>query len=299
MVAGFHSANSAWVNRQPRRVEIWVPNEGHRHFPRYDRIFQMHPRRWREGERMLGYGTLDRPQLPLERDHNCFGRDVAHVASLRAATVPVYCQQVWRDIPQSIAYPFKAVTKAFGVPFPPSYRKRLYVTSTFGYMVALACLEHQQGQTVSEIRVGGVELYDGREGRWEKPNLFYWLGIAQGMGIKIGLPPMGTSVLNAPLYAIEGPFPGSVDSDRLPVGHGAYEEPSWVENPSTGFFDLTPTANGELQVWHAYRQRVRTALRAICPDDGYTFGGLHRYVETGEAFDLPELGTHASQVGGA
>lgn len=289
MIAGFHPANSEWVKRQPRKVEIWVPNEGHRIFPRYDRIFQMHPRRWREGERMLGYGTMDNPQLPLARDHNCFGRDINHVEGLRNATVPVYCQQVWPDIPQSIAYPFKEITKAFGVSFPPSYRKRLYVTSTFGYMVALALLEHQQGQTVGEIRVAGVELYDGREGRWERPNLFYWLGIAQGMGIKIGLPPMGTSVLNAPLYAIEGPFPGSVDSDNLPVGHGWGEDPSWVENPSTGFYDLTPPANGALQKWHEYRKRARIALRAACPEDDEMFTGFHRYVETGLPWEAGEM----------
>jgi len=285
MIAGFHPANSEWVKRQPRKVEVWVPNEGHRLFPRFDRIYQMHPRRWREGERMLGYGTMDNPRLPLSIDHNCFGRDTAHVTSLRESKVPVYCQQVWSDIPQSVAYPFKAVTKAFGIPFPPSYRKRLYVCSTFGYMMALALLEHQQGQTVSEIRLAGIELYDGREGRWERPNLFYWLGMAQGMNIKIGLPPMGTSLLNAPLYAIEGPFPGSVDSDNLPVGHGWGEQPSWVENPSTGFFDLTPPANGSLQKSHEYRRRAWLAFSVAYRDDDIARDAYFRYVDTGE---IPE-----------
>lgn len=282
LLAGFHPLSLDWAKEQPPEVEIWVPNEGNQFVPRVDRVFQMHPRRWRENERMLRNGNA----LPLHLDHNCFGRGEKHVEYLRTCGVPVYGQRVWSDIPTSVAYPFHEITERFGVPFPPSYRKRLYVTSTFGYMVALACWEHVQAgpevwvtsgttygtqeatvrwpvsQHIAEIRIAGVELYDGREGRWEKPNLLYWLGIAQGLGIKIGLPPQGTSFLNAPLYAVEGPYQGGVDGDDMP-GAVAVEDVALFNNPNTGHFDLVPAERPQLNRPHFYRRAMGVLMKAI------------------------------------
>ena len=202
---------------------------------------------------------MGRGYLPQGRDPNCFGRNKSHIDDLKAFAGPIYTQRLWDDLPTSTVYPFAAVRDRFGVPAAPSYRKRLYITDSFAYMVALACLEHTQGQTVKELRFGGVELYGGREGRWELPSVCYWVGIAQGLGIAIGLPPTGTSLLNAPLYAIEGPYPGTVDSEAMPGGMNDERNrgPSLVYNPNSDFYDLVLEPRGDFAVDQWWAMKVR------------------------------------------
>ena len=207
----------------PEDMEIWVVNEAHRRLSPArppSRVFQMHPRDWRESERTYLNGGH---RLPADRDYGCFGRNAQHVAYLRTCGVPVYGQQWWADIPTSVAYPFQEVTEALGIPLPPEGIKRLWAASSWGYMGALLLTEHLAGQTVAEWMLWGAELPLGspRERVWEWPNLAYYLGIARGLGIALRLPDAGTSLLSAPLYAVGGqPHPGQADHWFL-SGEGA------------------------------------------------------------------------------
>lgn len=200
----------------PDDVEIWAVNEAHRglgaRIP--TRLFQLHVRNWREAERRyLNSAHCD--ALPEGLDPDCFGRNRAHVDYLRTCGVPVYGQQVWPDIPTSIRYPFETVEAEVGIPLPPSGKKRLWATSSFGYMAALALTEHQTREIdISELILSGIELPLGtqRERLWEWPNFAYYLGMAAGLGITITLPSRGTSLLSAPHYATDGhPYPGDPD----------------------------------------------------------------------------------------
>lgn len=209
----------------PEDAEIWVVNESHRHMGsrKPSRVFQMHVRDWRESERIY----LGRGSLPEGLDHDCFGRNNEHVEYLRTCGVPVYTQRPWEDIPTAVVYPFEAVREEVGIPLPPLGNKRLWATSSFGYMAALLLTEHlaaiQRGrpveidnidtvweldgiESVSEVFLYGVELPLGthREQQWEWPNLAYYLGLMAGLGIKVTLPSCGSALLSAPHYALDG-----------------------------------------------------------------------------------------------
>lgn len=195
--------------------EVWTVNEAHRYLPegvRSTRVFQMHVRNWREAERRYLYSNGQ--YLPPGHDPACFGRDYAHVEYLRTCGVPVYGQQVWDDIPTSTRFPFEDATEAVGVPLPPKGIKRLWATSSFGYMAALLLTEHLKGDTVTAVALSGVELPLGtpRERLWEWPNFAYYIGVMFGSGIAIRLPSSGTAILSAPHYALGGrPYPGEAD----------------------------------------------------------------------------------------
>ena len=184
----------------PDDVEVWSANEAYELLPearKPDRIFQMHPRDWREEERRF---------LRQTPEHDCFGRNAEHVEYLRTCGVPVYGHQVWDDIPTSVRYPFEAVTAAVGVPLPPDGKRRLWATSTWGYMAALLLKECFVWRDVGGVWLQGVELPRGtnRERLWEWPNLAYYLGMMTTLGIAIHLPESGSSLLSAPLYALDG-----------------------------------------------------------------------------------------------
>ena len=240
-MAGFHGHSREWANVQPESVEVWCVNEGNAFLKRIDRMFQMHPRNWRDDERLLRGGG----KMPLTREAWCFGRASDYVKYMQEAQHPIYCQRVWEDIPASVRYPFEDVIAAVGVARPGSTLPHLYVTSTFGYMMAFALTEHiAYGQKVDEIRIAGCELMEGRERLWERENLLYWIGVAQGMGVKISLAPNGSTLLNAPLYGIEGPYAGTVDFEGIPYGTDRYEDmfnrTVFIRHPVTGAYTLMP-----------------------------------------------------------
>ena len=231
LIFGFHPLSRAWAEDQPGDVEIWVANEANLCFSGpVARIFQLHPRDWREKERRWMFG-----RLPKALNRQCFGRNRAHVDWLRGCGVPVYSQRVWPDIPTCVRYPFEAVTDAVGIPMPPSGAKKLYATNSFGYMMALALLEHLEGHMIDEIRFAGVELTSGslRERIWEMPNLAYYMGLAQGWGIRLAFAPTGTTLLNAPPYALGYPNFASPDF------WGQADRPlSFQLDENTGFYEV-------------------------------------------------------------
>ncbi len=196
----------------PDGAEVWVANEAHRKLGDRQpaRVFQLHPRDWRESERQYLAGG----ELPEGLDVGCFGRNWGHAEYLRTCGVPVVMQQQWDDIPTCEVYPFEVVTASVGIPLPPDGVRRLWATSTFGYMAALLLAEHLNGRPVAELALRGIELPLGswRERTWEWPNLAYYLGMAVGQGVAINLSPDGSSLLSGPHYAIGGrPHPGDPD----------------------------------------------------------------------------------------
>lgn len=226
-MVGTYPRETDWPLTMDPGVEFWAANEAvSLPFPGgVNRVFQLHPRDWREAERRF----LSGGELPAGLDPDCFGRTAGHVERLRACAAPVYCLEAWPDLPTAVVYPFGAVMAKMGVP-PLG---KLYATSTFGYMMALALSEHLEAWSaegrgepspqarISEIRLSGIELPLGtlRERVWEWPNLAYYLGLAVGLGITITLPPGGSSLLNAPLYAVESPFlPDDPDHWWQPTG---------------------------------------------------------------------------------
>ena len=214
-------------------LEIWTANEASRALPegrKASRVFQLHPRNWREAERIyLHNGYV----LPPHLDEDCFGRNNEHVKYLRTCGVPVYGQQLWEDIPTSVRYPFEAVTEAVGVQLPPNGTRRLWATSTWGYMAALLIMHQRNvhdgkgGEPVQSVHLYGAELPmgSGRERYWEWPNFAYYLGMMAASGISVVVPRCGSSLLSAPHYARGGhPYPGEADHWFYPGAPGTVND---------------------------------------------------------------------------
>jgi hypothetical protein len=247
-IVGFSDVNRAWGGNQPKDVEVWALNEvsnctaqqayvddqervtrrrcacynphrctctGHDHefIKRYDRLFQLHPRDWKEDARLTMFENKGMSIHP--KDRNVFGRNENHVLFLRECDKPVYMRKKWRDIPNAVRYPFGEITKTFGI--KKMGRKWLYSTSTPAYMFALALLEHVRGETVDEIRIAGIEFSIGTEYFWQRPAMEFYMGIAMGLGINLKFPPQGSAMLSAPRYALDEPVASPTDFTHQPI----------------------------------------------------------------------------------
>ena len=188
-ISGFSELTRGWANEQPDGVELWVMNEAHTYLKREAQYwFQLHPRYWnREAAR--------KAKIPEDG----YGRHPIHLETLKTLSMPIWMQEVDERIPASAKYPYEEIVERYGRPWVGG-GKRPYLTSTAAYMVALAVKEHDDGKTVGELRMAGIELAIGTEYFHQRACLEYWLGIAYGKGINIELAPSGTSILTGPIY---------------------------------------------------------------------------------------------------
>ncbi len=155
--------------------EIWGLNELYQFIPRWDRWFEIHSRAAYEADKK---------------------RIDDHVGRLKQMTCPIYMQQHWEDIPNSVPYPLDAVSKAFPNPAGDSWRP--YLTNSISYMIALAILEN-----VGEIHIYGVDMSHDTEYGHQKPSCEYYVGVAQGRGIKVYVPPQADLLKTVFLYGFE------------------------------------------------------------------------------------------------
>src|SRR3990167_4971493 len=85
--------------------------------------------------------------------------------------VPLIAPYKYAEIPLSQAFPIKECIKEFGLP---------YLNNTISYMIAHALLSGAK-----EIDIYGVNQASSGEYFYEKASVEYWLGIANGRGVKI------------------------------------------------------------------------------------------------------------------
>ena len=103
-----------------------------------------------------------------------------YLESLQAMNIPVYMQRPWDVIPNAVPFPLDLILKTF---------PRKYFTNTISWMIALALLEGFE-----EIGIWGVDmavsspLRQQNEYSHQRPSCEYFIGIAEGKGIKVHLP---------------------------------------------------------------------------------------------------------------
>lgn len=116
--------------------------------------------------------------------------DPSYYDWLKQNHVPIYMQEKYPEIPASIKYPFATMITEF----PTGY-----MTNTMAYMMALALMEGVTHIGVFGCNYGADSEYGPQRGCAE-----YWLGIAEGRGVRVLLPP-GCDLLNRPnlLYGYE------------------------------------------------------------------------------------------------
>ena len=100
---------------------------------------------------------------------------------------PIYMQDQFDEIPDSVRFPLEACIDKFG----------MYFTSTPAYELALGVLMGYE-----RIEIYGIEMCADSEYVYQKAGFEYLIGMAKGMGVDIYLPPACT-LLRGNLYAYE------------------------------------------------------------------------------------------------
>ncbi len=158
-----------------KSFEIWGLNDLHKYLERYDRWFEIHP-----------YNFIMK--------HKAERSGGGYADGLKKLECPIYMQDEYADFPTSVRYPIEEITKRFGL----DCLERPYFTNQVPYMIALALLEGFE-----EIHLYGVDMAVGTEYGFEKPCCEYWLGVAQGMGVKIHVPAQSPLLKTHFLYGYE------------------------------------------------------------------------------------------------
>lgn len=127
---------------------------------------------WDEGY----YAALDRAfemhDLSLIRS-KASRRPYDYEQRLRELECPLFMQDHYEEIQNSLRYPYEDVSKVTGY----------YFNSSIGYMLAMAIQER-----VGRIGIWGVDMASDDEYGYQRPNAEYMIGLAKGLGIDVYIP---------------------------------------------------------------------------------------------------------------
>ena len=176
--------------------EIWGLNSLFEIIPRWDRWFDVHDRYIFaiDSNKEVGYG-LTRTGKP-------------YMQALAEMKCPIYMVEQYKDIPTSIRFPIEQMIAEFD----PKQEKRLfehwknmrpedwsgYITNSISVMIAMAIMEG-----FKEIGIYGVDMATTagwNEYAFQRPSCEYYVGIAQGKGIKITIPDASDLLKNRFIY---------------------------------------------------------------------------------------------------
>lgn len=202
-ICGFASSTRGLI---PIDDPAWVIaglNQLYRHIPRADVWFDAHEY-WRED--------------------NVEGTD--HEGWLAQCGIPVVMAKVEKDVPTSVRFPLERLVAKHGLD---------YLTSTVSYMLAyfidvidglvLARLKDvptngdpmhvfaEMRKLYAEYTIGiyGIDLVVGTEYEVQKPCAEFWLGIAEGRGITMSIPPQSALLKQSYRYGTtRGPEHGFI-----------------------------------------------------------------------------------------
>ncbi len=110
---------------------------------------------------------------------------IKHLAELGC---PVYMQQAWPEIPNSVRFPVEKVNAYFG----------RYITNSISMQMAYALTEG-----FGEIQLWGIDMSAGTEWAYQRPNAEFFIGLAAGIGAKVLVPPESDLLKTAFMYAYE------------------------------------------------------------------------------------------------
>ena len=174
-IVGFSESSRQLAPYDDPEFEIWACNHVYRFIPRGDVWFELH----HHEELAVKYGEHWEEYRKW----------------LTEQTMPIYMQDAYPEFPSSVKFPLDAVRDKFSfiesyVPGAPSetgpreQRQRAAFKSTLSYMLGLALLEGD----FKEIHMYGVDMIIDSEWGFQRSNLYWFLGIAEGMGIKVVIP---------------------------------------------------------------------------------------------------------------
>lgn len=133
--------------------EIWAHASVNRRCKRVDRWFDLHPPHVFQAKTKNG-------------QNDWWGW-------LKSRPEPIYMQEKYPEVPTSVRYPVERVLTEFP----------RYVTSTVGWMIALAIVEG-----VHTIGLWGIHFQADSEYAEQRPNAEFWIGVALGRGVQVKIP---------------------------------------------------------------------------------------------------------------
>ena len=177
-ICGFASSSRHLIPVDDPSWIIVGLNQLYRHMPRADVWYDIH--------------------LNWEQD-NVDGTD--HEGWIKSCGIPVFMSNPPGHFPTAMRYPVERLIQKHGID---------YFTSTVSFMVAWAidCIDRkvaETGDAYSNYTIGvfGIDLIVGTEYEVQKACVEYWLGIAEGRGITLALPPQSALLKQAYRYGYE------------------------------------------------------------------------------------------------
>jgi hypothetical protein len=177
-VVGFASNSRDLAPYSDHSWEIWGLNNLYKYLPRWTRWFEMHD------PEQIGalYGT-------------------EYVEFLQKSTQPVYMQKHYEAYPASIEFPRSELAKRV-------QSGREFWPSSISYMLALAIDELTDPATGraragAEIGLYGIDLLGDDEYSFQREGCGFLVGVAEGRGIKVTIPPAASLLKHAYMYGYE------------------------------------------------------------------------------------------------
>jgi len=155
----------------------------------YDRWFEIH-NIWIDPKngKMIRRGSTEFRGQPI----------MEYLQGIAKLDCAVYMQKHWINlIPNSVPYPLDDLVQWF-IAKGFSIDKCRYLTNTISYEIVLAIF-----LGFKEIQVWGVDMSIGTEWENQRPSCEFWLGVAQGMGINVVIPPQADLLKTRFMYGFE------------------------------------------------------------------------------------------------
>jgi len=172
-IAGFAETSRDYANHLDKKFEIWSLNRCYVFLKRWDRWYEVH-----EPDLFTGKTGL---------------REDGYLKMLQASKLPIYMQHPDPSIPNAIKLDLGEFDRA-GL--------RHYYRTSIAHMLAHAVYEHKiEGKTIKELHICGVDMSAFSEYSEQLPCVNYWLGVVEGLGIKVEIP-TASPLLKGPDYGV-------------------------------------------------------------------------------------------------
>lgn len=162
--------------------------------------------------------------------------------------MPIYMQEVYPEIPASVAWPRNEINAWTVAMFGPEAEVD-YFTSTPGQMIVTAIFEGY-----GEIQLYGIDLLQAEEYAYQRPGAEYWIGVARGLGIKVLVPP-SSAILKAN-YVYGYVEPPVASTSISPLVKFWEEKGNQIEKAQHETVALMNTINGARQIVAAILKRA-------------------------------------------
>jgi hypothetical protein len=207
---------------------------------------------------------------------------LAQYAKFAESNVPVYLQQEWPDIPTSVEFPADELRLRFG---------RRYFTNTISWLIAYAI-----HLGMEEIGIWGVDMSQDTEYRHQRPNVEYFIGVAEGLGIKVTVPESSDLMMATHEYGYgtdQGLRKKLLEREayfREMIG-GSRQQANKHQQQIAQHQAKIDEINRKILVWEGARQQTNWMLQSGCVVDSDSFEPDAARLENGGPLEIGEAAT--------